>query len=184
MPDLPQLSWSDVDPAEIEGWFQGKMDLQSEQGQKWADAWIAYQDAITKPWNDFVTRAEELSVEDAKLDAQTKEETIRFVADNTFVDGVSLTEKYPEIDQWINDMKDNANWEEFFNFDPIRIPVDEPTPVALMKIAVEEEYVEIYEPTAFEKACEEMKSKMVKYGYDPAVAEAWFESNGASWQEL
>ena len=24
MPDLPKLSWENVDPAEIESWFQGK----------------------------------------------------------------------------------------------------------------------------------------------------------------
>ena len=107
------------------------MDINSEQGQKWADAWIAYEDAITRPWNDFVTRAEELSIEDAKLDAQTDEEIIRFIADNTFVDGVSLTDKYPQIDEWINEMKASANWEEFFNFEPIRTPVDDPTPVTM-----------------------------------------------------
>lgn len=138
--------------------------------------------AITEPWNDFVTRAEELSIEDAKIDAQTEEEIIRFVADNTFVDGVSLTDKYPEIDQWIADMKAQANYEEFFNFDPIRIPVEEPTPVYMQTYI---EYDPVYypepapvdytpEPTPFEKACEEMKNKFIEYGYDPAVAEAWF----------
>lgn len=30
MPDLPQLSWNDVDPVEVESWFEGKMELQSE----------------------------------------------------------------------------------------------------------------------------------------------------------
>ena len=30
MPDLPQLSWNNVDPAEVESWFQGKMDLETE----------------------------------------------------------------------------------------------------------------------------------------------------------
>lgn len=87
-----------------------------------------------------MTRAEELSVEDAKLDAQTDEEVIRFVADNTFVDGVSLTDTYPEIDEWITEMKENANWEEFFNFDPIRIPVDEPTPVPVTMTYDEDYY--------------------------------------------
>ena len=53
-PDLPQLSWSDVDPVEIEAWYQGKVDLETEQGQKWSDAWIAYMDAVAEPWNSFV----------------------------------------------------------------------------------------------------------------------------------
>lgn len=58
MPDLPKLSWNDVDPVEIEQWYQGKMDLSTEQGQKWADAWISYQNAIREPWNNFVDQAE------------------------------------------------------------------------------------------------------------------------------
>ena len=91
-------------------------------------------------------RAEELSIKDAKLDAQTDEEIIRFIADNTFVDGVSLTDKYPQIDEWINEMKASANWEEFFNFDPIRIPVDEATPTPITMTY--DNYVES-EPTKF-----------------------------------
>ena len=119
-----------------------------------------------------MTRAEELSVEDAKLDAQTDEEVIRFIADNTFVDGVSLTDKYPQIDEWINEMKANANWEEFFNFDPIRIPVDEPTPVTMTydTYSTDYDYYVEPEPTKFAQACEEMKNKMIEYGYDPEVA--------------
>jgi len=28
-PELPQISWSDVDPVEIEAWYQGKVDLET-----------------------------------------------------------------------------------------------------------------------------------------------------------
>ena len=64
MPELPQLSWNDVDPVEIEQWYQGKVDLDTAQGQKWADAWIQYMDAIAEPWNSFVDEAEKLALED------------------------------------------------------------------------------------------------------------------------
>ena len=185
--DLPSLTWTDVDDAEVEAWFQGKMDLQSEQGQKWADAWIAYQDAITKPWNDFVTRAEDLSVEDANLDMQTDEEVIRFIADNTFVEGVSLTDKYPEIDTWIAEMKAQADWEQYFNFDAIRIPVEEapvPAPVTMQADYYYDDETYVEEPTEFEQAMTEIKNQVMEYGYDPEVVTAWFESTGVSWEEL
>ena len=71
-----------------------------------------------------MTRAEELSVEDANLDMQTDEEIIRFIADNTFVNEVSLTDKFPQIDSWIEEMKAQANWEEMYNYDAIRMPTD------------------------------------------------------------
>ena len=94
-PDLPQLSWSDVDPVEIEAWYQGKVDLETEQGQKWSDAWIAYMDAVAEPWNSFVDEAEGLALEDDTLRLETDEEVIRYLANNTFVDGDSLMDTYP-----------------------------------------------------------------------------------------
>ena len=181
--DLPQLSFSDVDPAEIEEWYQGKMEISSEQGQKWADAWIAYQDAITQPWNDFVYRAEEFAVEGAELDMQTDEEIIRFIADNTFVDGVSLTDKYPQIDEWIAEMKEQADWEEFYDFEPLLKPVnDDATPVVLQSSYYDNETEEwVYEQSEWEKCKEEMRNKLVSYGYDTEVAKAWIESSGETW---
>ena len=31
---------------------------------------------------------------------------------------------------------------------------------------------------------EEMKAKVIEYGYDPEVAKEWFTSSHASWEEL
>ena len=100
------------------------MDESTEQGKKWNDAWMTYEEAIAQPWNDFVTRAEQLSVEDAELDMQTDEEIIRFISDNTYVDGTSLTDTYPEINEWIADMKNSTDWEAVFNYDAIRAPMN------------------------------------------------------------
>ena len=72
-------------------------------------------------------------------------------------------------------MKENANYEEFFNFDKIKIPTDGPTPVTMQAVP---------EVSPYEEACEEMRTKLVEYGYDPEVAKAWLESSGASWEEL
>jgi len=35
------------------------------------------------------------------MSLETDEEVIRYLADNTFVDGVSLMDTYPEIEDWI-----------------------------------------------------------------------------------
>lgn len=55
---------------------------------------------------------------------ETDEEIIRFISDNTFVDGASLTETYPEINEWIADMKNSTDWESIYNFDEIRVPMN------------------------------------------------------------
>ena len=123
-PSLPQLSWSDVDPVEIEKWYQGKVDLETAQGQKWADAWIQYMDAIAEPWNNFVDEAEKLALEDDELRLETDEEVIRFIADNTFVDGVSLSDTYPEIEDWITEMKAQAIQPQWYDYDVVKIPED------------------------------------------------------------
>lgn len=80
-------------------------------------------------------------------------------------------------------MKENANYEEFFNFDPIKIPTDQPTPVTLQAYGADASTYSP-EPTPYEQACEEMRTKLISYGYDPEVAKAWLESSGASWEEL
>lgn len=45
-------------------------------------------------------------MEDDQLRLETDEEVIRFIADNTFVDGVSLSNTYPEIEDWITEYKE------------------------------------------------------------------------------
>ena len=84
------------------------------QGQKWADAWISYQNAIREPWNNFVDQAEKIAYEHDSHNLETDEEVIRFIADNTFVDGISLTNTYPQIDEWITEMKAEALSPEFY----------------------------------------------------------------------
>ena len=52
-------------------------------------------DAVAEPWNSFVDSAEALALEDDTLRLETDEEVIRYLANNTFVDGVSLMDTYP-----------------------------------------------------------------------------------------
>ena len=47
-------------------------------------------DAIEAPWNAFIDRAEQISDEDVEIGMQTDQEYIRFIAENTFVDGQSI----------------------------------------------------------------------------------------------
>ena len=197
-PDLPQLSWSDVDPVEIEAWYQGKVDLETEQGQKWSDAWIAYMDAVAEPWNSFVDEAEALAREDDELRLETDEEVIRYLSENTFVDGVSLMETYPQIEDWITQMKAEAIKPEFYDWDTIKIPEngqielpeeEAPVPVVLQEAAYvgepvyyEEPVTQTHEPWAI--AMEEMRTKLIEYGYDRELAEEWFTTSGAEWDAL
>ena len=92
---MPRISFNDVDEQEIRVWVAGKEVEASEHNQQWVEAWRSYEQAVAQPWDDFVTRAEELTVSGAKMDMQTKEEVISFIAENTFVDGVSLSETFP-----------------------------------------------------------------------------------------
>lgn len=118
---------------------------------------------------------------------QTDEEIIRFISDNTFVEGVSLTDKFPQIDSWIEEMKAQANWEEFYNYDAIRIPTEETvTPPVVLQTVTPSTEVEPAEPepTKFEIAMTELEGKLNEWGYDQATVQSWLESTGASWEEL
>ena len=101
VPEIPTLSFSDVDEAEIDSWAADKEAAYEGLNQKWADAWTSYVDAIQTPWNDFVTQAESLDREGAEMDIATMEEMITFIANNTFIDGASLSETFPSIKEYL-----------------------------------------------------------------------------------
>ena len=52
---MPQISFTDVDDAEVAAWAEDKEAAYTAMDQKWVDAWESYQAAIDQPWNDFVT---------------------------------------------------------------------------------------------------------------------------------
>jgi len=57
------------------------------------------------------------------MDAQTEEDVIRFVAENTYVDGGRLADVFPQIEDYIAQVQHEADTlGEKFNFDAIRIP--------------------------------------------------------------
>ena len=58
-------------------------------------------DAIELPTENFMTRAENLSDEGREIGLKTDEEIVRFVANNTFVDGESLNEIYPQVEEFL-----------------------------------------------------------------------------------
>lgn len=64
-------------------------------------------DAIEAPWNAFIDRAEQISDEDVEIGMQTDQEYIRFIAENTFVDGKSLSEVYPQIEDFLTYYRDS-----------------------------------------------------------------------------
>ncbi len=67
------------------------------QEEKWEDAWNSYMAAIADPWNAFLDTAEDLTVEDILLDANTDVEVLTWVSNNIFVEGASLGEVIPEL---------------------------------------------------------------------------------------
>ena len=84
---------------------------------------MTYQDAIAEPWNGFLTRAEDLSIEDALISMDTDEEVIRFVAENTFLDGESLNAVFPMIEEFLVEYRAQGedDLDKIFNFDDFRI---------------------------------------------------------------
>jgi hypothetical protein len=133
-PQLPQIEFADYDEAEVEAWVAGKEADQSALDQQWEEAWNAYQAAIAQPWNDFLTTAEGLAKEEDRQDAQTFDESVRFIANNTFIDGVPLIEAYPEVEEFLANMwREQAANEESWNLDKIRAPM------SLNRIVMQEE---------------------------------------------
>ena len=157
-------------------------------------------DAVAEPWNAFVDEAEALAREDDELRLETDEEVIRYLSENTFVDGVSLMETYPQIEDWITQMKAEAIKPEFYDWDAIKVPEngqielpeeEVPAPVVLQEAAYVGEPVYYEDPAIYNQthepwaiAMEEMRTKLIEYGYDREVAEEWFTTSGAEWDTL
>ena len=101
--DLPEISFVDTgDRADV--WKQDTRAAYEAIDQQWVDAWKSYEAAITEPWNNFVTEAERIQRSRDQLDIQTTEDVVNFIANNTFVDGKSLQDTYPEIQEFLAQM--------------------------------------------------------------------------------
>ena len=75
---------------------------------------------------NFFTRAEEISNTAKELDQKTAEEVITYIADTAFIDGKSLSDMFPHIDEFLADMEEEADTlEERFNMNALlRTPVN------------------------------------------------------------
>ena len=78
------MEWATSKQAESDAW-----------NQEWVVAYEAYEAAVAAPWNKLVSDVESLIISGDYKDTKTTEEMITFVADNTFVDGVSLNDSFP-----------------------------------------------------------------------------------------
>jgi len=91
---------------------------------RWAEAWQSYQAAIAKPWDEFLTSVEGLVQEGHDQDWKTNEEVFTFISNNTFIDGKSIAEKFPESVEWFKEVKAEADARaEEFSLDQLRAPV-------------------------------------------------------------
>ena len=183
IPTIPKIEFTDINMDDIRAWAQEKGKEKNAWNMEWISAWDDYAAAITQPWNDLVSKAESLSVTNAQMDAQNQEDVIRFVSENTFVNGSKLADIFPQVEEYLMELQNNAaNAGDMLNFDGIRM-----TPLNLSKYKKNNdsdsedsnEYDE-YEPTPADK----IKEKIISYGYDPEVVSAWLENKGATWDEL
>ena len=96
-PKNPRISFTDADDAKIKKYFEGKMADATALDMEFLEAWNNYESAVHQPWDDFLTKVEELTVRGIEMDAKTDQEVVTWVTQNTFVDGESLYEKYPQV---------------------------------------------------------------------------------------
>ena len=205
--DLPEISFVDTgDRADV--WKQDTRAAYEAIDQQWVDAWKSYEAAITEPWNNFVTEAERIQRSRDQLDIQTTEDVVNFIANNTFVDGRSLQDTYPEIQEFLAQMVAESNAQsEAFNLDQIRIP----TAMRAMRKQVNGQVVfkrvplklqvgdatyegpstiddDFYPAEDVSSVVEEIAGKveeaLVSYGYDEQVVNEWLETAGANWEAL
>jgi len=102
------------------------------------------------------------------------------VSENTFVNGSKLADIFPQVEEYLIELQNNAaNAGDMLNFDGIRM-----TPLNLSKYKKnsdsDSENSDEYEPSP----ADEIKEKIISYGYDPEVVSAWLENKGATWDEL
>lgn len=114
---------------------------------------------------------------------------IQFVADNTFVDGQTLSEVFPRVNDFLAAIESQATtFQERFNLDGLRM-----TPVNLKRgdYYYDDYYYDDYyyeEDSKFEQAMEAVGEKIgeaaISYGFDPELVESWFEEKGTAWEDL
>ena len=198
-----------MDEEAVRAWVESKETAAGLQDQKWVDAWQAYQDAITAPWNAFLDRAEQISDEDIKIGMQTDQEYITFIAENTFVDGKSLKEVFPQIEEFLAYYRDSESAidDKYFNFDAFRM-----TPRTLGKRSGYIDAEGVYHPNQamadgwedsgdeseedgesdgdddageqLEQVMDKIGGAVVSYGYDPEVVKAWLQDKSTTWEGL
>ena len=153
-------------------------------------------------------RAEQISDEDIKIGMQTDQEYITFIAENTFIDGKSLKEVYPQIEDFLAYYRDSESAidDKYFNFDAFRM-----TPRTLTKRSGYIDAEGVYHPNQamaegwedaeyasdeskesdnddaeekLEQVMDKIGSAVVSYGYDPEVVQAWLQDKSTTWEEL
>ena len=205
--DLPEISFVDTgDRADV--WKQDTRAAYEAIDQQWVDAWKSYEAAITEPWNNFVTEAERIQRSRDQLDIQTTEDVVNFIANNTFVDGRSLQDTYPEIQEFLAQMVAESNAQsEAFNLDQIRIPtamramrkqvngqvVFKRVPLKLQvgdaayegPSTIDDDFYPAEEGSSVvDEIAGKVEEALVSYGYDEQVVNEWFETVGANWEAL
>ena len=199
-PKSPAISFTDADDAAIQAYFEGKMAEATELDMEFLDAWKNYESAVHQPWDDFLTKVEDLTVRGMDMGAKNDQEIITWMAQNTFVDGESLYDKYPQVQDVLAGIQAQADHnKEVFSLDALRA-----TPNALYykhhSLQSEmnydmppAEYADWEEPShpardameqAWNEDMEQAAENLMSYGFDPEVVNRWFEDKSASFEDL
>jgi hypothetical protein len=197
-PKSPAISFTDADDAAIQAYFEGKMAESTALDMEFLDAWKNYESVVSQPWNDFLTKVEDLTVRGMQMGAKNDQEIITWMAQNTFVDGESLYDKYPQVEDVLAGIQAQADHNsEVFSLDALRA-----TPNALYYkhhslqsemnydspdyYYEEGEWEEPSHPVRdhFEEEMQKKADNLMSYGFDPEVVNRWFEDTSASFEAL
>jgi len=97
-PKQPAISVTDADDEAVKAWFEGKMAEATALDMEFLQAYKDYLSVISQPYNDFLTQVEDLTVRGMQMGAKNDQEIVEWITKNTFVDGESLYDRYPEVD--------------------------------------------------------------------------------------
>ena len=118
----------------------------------------------------------------------TDQERIKFISENTFINGESLVSVVPDIETFLAEYKAQSNKVDF-NFDSLRIPVTMESRKVQGYWDKDGNYVpndDIYydNQAIAEELRESISDALISYGYDPQVAREWLREKDASWKQI
>lgn len=159
----------------------------------------SFVDAIKAPTREFLDNAEELDKAGSTLDLKTSLDISNFVTENVFVDGTSLDEMFPQIDEALAEYESYAQGEIDtieYSFDNESHSLKRRRRPKVAQYYYDDSYYSSYDdsyyndysydqgPTFFEKTAEKIAEVATANGYDQSEVDSWFSTKESAWKEL